>query len=132
MARILIAEDDEPTRALLEKALCNCPHDIKFVGDGTEALLLYGAALRECSPYTALILDCSMPRMSGPDVVRRIRELGDEQVIIVFFTAHGKEVSVEDVTRYRVFDVWEKPAALFDLEQRILKLLAIVETDSTS
>ena len=123
MTRILIAEDDAEIRALLQQALACSDLEFTFVNDGTEALKTYGQALLAGQPFCLLVLDCSMPRMSGVEVVKRVRELGDERTLLCFLTAHAKEMIADDVLSYNVMDVWEKPGALVNLEERIRKLV---------
>src|SRR5436305_319172 len=83
-------------RPLLQQALSPSAYEVVFVADGEAALRAYGQALRACNPFDLLILDCSMPRLSGIQTARRVRELGDEQVAIVFLTAHSGEITVDD------------------------------------
>lgn len=90
MTRVLIADDHPFLRAGLEAILQNSAYDVvASVGDGAEAL---SACERE-SP-DILILDVSMPKLNGVQVVEELRsrpnrprvvlltaQLGDEQLI---------------------------------------------------
>jgi len=81
--RIVIADDTTMLRRLIERALselegCNV---VGTAEDGVEALRL----VRELRPHL-LVLDISMPRMNGIEVLEEIRR-ADSEVVIVMLTA---------------------------------------------
>ena len=66
--RVLIVDDHEPNRRLLQRLLEPRGWSCVSVGDGATAL----AVLVE-QTFQAVLLDLSMPGMDGPEVVRRLR-----------------------------------------------------------
>jgi CheY-like chemotaxis protein len=62
MARILIAEDEEPLRALVARALSLDGHDVVTANDGAEAL---DRLTRERGAFELLLTDIRMPIMDG-------------------------------------------------------------------
>jgi CheY-like chemotaxis protein len=62
MARILIAEDEEPLRGLVSRALKEDGHDVVTTADGAEAL---DALQREAGRFDLLLADIKMPVMDG-------------------------------------------------------------------
>ncbi len=70
MARILVADDDNITRRLLQATLQKYGHEVIAVEDGTKAW----EQLQEPMAPQLLILDWVMPGMDGPDIVKRLRE----------------------------------------------------------
>jgi class 3 adenylate cyclase len=64
-ARILVVDDNEANRALLERRLLRDGHTILHAGDGEEALV----QLRR-HPVDLVLLDVLMPRMTGREVLR--------------------------------------------------------------
>lgn len=68
MARLLVVDDDEDIRELLSLALGVAGHEILTASDGPEALDVLAA-----EPVDLMVLDVSMPQMSGLEVARRIR-----------------------------------------------------------
>jgi CheY-like chemotaxis protein len=62
MARILIAEDEEPLRLLVARALATDGHDIATADDGAAALELL---TREGGAFELLLTDIRMPVMDG-------------------------------------------------------------------
>jgi two-component system, cell cycle response regulator CpdR len=62
MARILIAEDEEPVRALVSRALTQDGHEVVATADGAEAI---EALQREDGHFDLLLADIKMPVMDG-------------------------------------------------------------------
>ena len=62
MARILIAEDEEPVRALVARALASDGHEVVTAADGAEALDKLQAA---GGAFDLLLTDIKMPVMDG-------------------------------------------------------------------
>jgi CheY-like chemotaxis protein len=61
VARILIAEDEEPVRALIARGLTEQGHTVVATADGTEAL----DALQKEDGFDLLLADIKMPGMDG-------------------------------------------------------------------
>nr|WP_216653807.1 response regulator [Nocardioides sp. zg-DK7169] len=80
--RVLVADDFEPVRTLAVRMLEKLGnHVVGEAADGQEAV----EAL-EREPHDLLLLDLSMPRMSGHDVVRWVNarpEIRDRLTIVV-------------------------------------------------
>jgi two-component system response regulator MprA len=67
--RILIAEDKRSFAVQIGRALEGEGHSVTLVGDGSEAL-----RLGKKGEHDLLLLDVMMPRMSGLDVIRQMRD----------------------------------------------------------
>tara|TARA_R110001599_G_scaffold323393_1_gene534850 strand:+ start:1283 stop:1693 length:411 start_codon:yes stop_codon:yes gene_type:complete len=68
MARIIYAEDDELVGEIVRDTLMDAGHAVGVIGDGVTAL-----RVAKMKNPDLIILDCSMPRMGGVEVLRRIR-----------------------------------------------------------
>ena len=66
--RILVADDDPVVRSLLSNLLAGCGYEVAAAGDGRSAL---EAAARE--PFDLILLDYTMPDLTGLDVLSRLR-----------------------------------------------------------
>jgi CheY-like chemotaxis protein len=62
VARILIAEDEEPVRMLVARALTEDGHEVVATADGTDAL---DALQRDGGRFDLLLTDIKMPMMDG-------------------------------------------------------------------
>ena len=91
--RILIADDDSVARKVLERTLSKQGYDVISVADGEAAweIIRYGEA-----PPMAII-DWMMPKMDGPTLVRKIRQLNlQNYMFVILLTAKSDK---EDIVR---------------------------------
>ena len=70
-SRVLIAEDNETSRTLLEKSLNKWGYEVVVACDGKEALERF----QEPTAPKLAILDWMMPGLDGIDVCRKVREV---------------------------------------------------------
>jgi CheY-like chemotaxis protein len=101
MPRILIAEDDEPVRALVARALLEDGHDVVTAPDGAAALETLG---RENGRFDVLLTDIKMPVMDG--IALALAAARDHpDVTILLMTgyadqrerAHGLDALIHDI-----------------------------------
>jgi two-component system OmpR family response regulator len=110
--RLLIADDDDNLRSMLEAALRHHGYDVTAVASGREAL----AAASEAAP-DLIVLDVMMPDLDGFEVCRRLRTEGS-RVPVVFLTARD---ATEDKVRGLTLggdDYVVKPFSLDELVAR--------------
>ena len=69
MARLLVVEDDEGLRMLLEAHMVKAGHNVLGTGSGEDALQL----LADRDPPDVAVLDVMMPGMSGLELLSRLR-----------------------------------------------------------
>src|SRR5690348_16089167 len=115
--RILIAEDDAPLASFVAKAFLAEEHECQIAGDGEEAL-----AKLDAESFELLILDLILPRLSGVEVLRRIRTRDPElPILILTATDHVTErVSCLDAG---ADDYLTKPFSFAELSARIRAVL---------
>jgi len=69
-ARILVADDEDGLRWVLEKGLRQAGYDVTAVKDGTAALEAF-----EAEPFDLVFLDVRMPGIDGLTLLGRLREI---------------------------------------------------------
>ena len=85
--RILLAEDDPVSSALIQLKLEADGHTVQAASSGTEALQMATAA-----PPDLLLLDVVMPGLDGLEVTRRLREQPDTaDLSIVLLTGRDSD-----------------------------------------
>jgi CheY-like chemotaxis protein len=89
MANLLIADDDPDVRKYLVTVLERDGHTITIARDGQEALETIRSA-----DFDLVLLDVHMPRMSGLDVLERLRESGNEVRAIVLTGDEAPDVVI--------------------------------------
>ncbi len=121
--RLLIADDDNEIRELLEFDLSQSGYDVDTAKDGEEAL--HKALVGN---YDLILLDVMMPKMNGFDVCKNIRS-SKTDVPILMLTAKG---TINDKTQgfdSGADDYIVKP---FDIQEVLLRVRALVRRSPAS
>jgi DNA-binding response OmpR family regulator len=115
--RILIIEDEQKVSALVKRGLTAERYAVDVAADGLE-----GLELAEAYPYDLIILDLMLPRLTGGEVLQRIRRKNSHVPVLVL-TARD---SIDD--KVKLFelgadDYLTKPFAFAELLVRVKALL---------
>ncbi len=108
---VLIADDDNSLRRVLEFQLREAGHEVLPVADGLAALEQFTAHQVDC-----VITDLRMPGLSGLELLRRTRAINRDVPVIVI-TAFGEVETAVEAMRGGAFDYITKP---FNREQILL------------
>jgi CheY-like chemotaxis protein len=123
MARLLIAEDEQPVRELLTRALSLDGHEVQGAADGAAALELLSAA----GPFDLLLTDIRMPVMDG--IALALAAARDYPgLTIVLMTGYAGERERAHGLDRLVHDVVLKPFSLAVMKQTLAKALAARST----
>lgn len=108
--RILVVEDEPAIRRMICRVLRKAEFDVAEACDGEQAL----EVARQLPELDLLITDVAMPTMSGPDLVRRLRELapGLRVVFMSGYTFDRLDVSNLDASSERFLAKPFTPAQL--------------------
>ena len=108
---ILVADDEQGIRDLLRFTLEPLGFEVSTASDGWEAL----EAVRARS-FDLVLLDVHMPRMSGPEVLEKIRELRPAQKVLVVSSSSDASLAFEQrVAEYGASACLFKPVELDEL-----------------
>ena len=110
-ARVLIADDEDGLRWVLEKGLRQAGYEVTAVRDGDEALRAFSEA-----PFDLVFLDIRMPGTDGLTVLAKLRALASDAHVIVM-TAHGTMETAIQAMQRGAYDYLAKP---FDLDEVLL------------
>ena len=108
--KILVADDEESIRWVLERACAKDGHTVHAVASGREALV----ALRERA-YDVALIDIKMPDVSGLDVLTRAREDRVDTLFIIM-TAQNTMANAIEATKHGAYDYLTKPFNLDEVE----------------
>ncbi len=114
-AKILIVEDEEPLRKLLESEMSRSGYQVQVCANGIEGLARYQ---EEC--FGVVLLDIKMPGLDGVEVLRRMREESNIPEVIMF-TGHGDIETAVQCIKLGAYDYLTKPVKLDELEMVIEK-----------
>ncbi len=115
--KILVAEDDVNIRNGLVDALEMEGYEVREAPDGSETLRLY----TQWQP-DLLLLDLMMPKISGFEVCRNIRN-GNRDLPIIMLTAKGEEIDKVLGLELGADDYITKPFSVRELLARISAVL---------
>jgi two-component system sensor histidine kinase/response regulator len=122
---VLIADDNETTRMLLQEMLTAWRMDPRTVENGQAALAELNRAATSGEPYALALMDVNMPGVDGFTAVERIQQsevLRDTPVIIVSILQTPK--MLERLRELRVDAVFSKPfnsSALLGTIQKVMR-----------
>lgn len=120
MPKVLIADDEPNIVISLEFLMQRGGYDVKVARNGEEAL-----ALVESFAPDLVLLDVMMPRISGYEVCRRMRERPDwKHIKIVMLSAKGREAEVSKGVSLGADLYVTKPFSNSELVGKIGELLA--------
>jgi CheY-like chemotaxis protein len=115
MARILVIDDDDGMRSMLQQMLVAIGHEVVLAADGREGVEQYRA-----TPADLVITDLFMPNQEGLETIQQLRREFPEVVIVATSGKTGNETMLAIAKRLGANAVIEKP---FFQDQ----ILAIVE-----
>ena len=125
MAKILVVEDDPAMALALEDGFGFEGHEVELVRDGAEG---YRRA-SEGNP-DVIILDVMLPRLSGLDVCKRLRQNGS-RVPIIMLTARGQEDDKVAGLKGGADDYVTKPFSFAELLARVDAVIRRTKGDET-
>jgi CheY-like chemotaxis protein len=116
---ILVADDDKDILALVRTVLERSGHEVIAVSDGEEAL----DSVRMRRPDLA-VLDVTMPRVDGLEVLRRLRSDTETTGLpVVLLTAQAQEADLERGFAAGASAYVKKPFSPRELAARVAELL---------
>ncbi len=113
---ILIAEDDAPSRLMLQSLLTKWGYTVTVAADGDEAWRIL------CDPVhpMLIILDWLMPGIEGPEIVRRLRvREGNNPHYVIIMTSCSSDNSVTLALDAGADDFITKPFNNSELRARV-------------
>jgi len=116
---ILVVEDEDSLATLLQYNLEKEGYDVAVGSDGEEALLLVDERLPDL-----IVLDWMLPKISGIEVCRRLRQRPESRNIpIIMLTARGEETDRIRGLDTGADDYVVKPFSMTELAARIRAVL---------
>jgi len=120
VARILIAEDEEPVRALVTRALAEDAHLVVATADGAEAL---DTLQQERGNFDLLLTDIKMPVMDG--IALALAVARDYPTLpILMMTGYADQRERATGLESLVVDVIAKPFAVAEIKFAVAAALA--------
>src|SRR5882672_4559037 len=113
--RVLVVDDDSLLRKLVTEQLARGGFDAAPAASGQQAL-----DILQDTDYDVMLLDITMPGLSGLDTLREIRKLEDPPEVIMLTADTSLSTGIEAM-RHGAYDYLTKPATLDEMEAVIRK-----------
>jgi len=117
--KILVIEDDKTVGEYVRRGLDEAGYHVDLVGDGDEGLR---RASGKGSSYDMMVLDLRLPKLSGIDVLRTLRDRGVGLPVLVLTAQDSVDFKVQAL-RMGADDYVTKPFAFEELLARLEALL---------
>ncbi|MBT5021066.1 MAG: response regulator [Planctomicrobium sp.] len=121
VGKILIADDNEQNRELLEAYLSDEDHEIIMSVDGQQTV-----EVAQKEQPDLILLDIMMPKMSGYEVCQKLRSDPEtENIPILMVTALKEMGDIEKAVAAGADDFLTKPVNRLELKTRVRSLLRV-------
>lgn len=115
--RILLVDDEEQMREILQEALSLMGHDVETARDGQKAV----SKVQEAE-FDIVITDIHMPHMDGIQLIKYLSE-NRPAIDIVAITGHSMDYTYTDVVQSGASDFIIKPFTLNELEAKVRRIV---------
>jgi DNA-binding NtrC family response regulator len=116
-ARLLVVEDRDSLRRMLERALRQEGYEVASAADGREGI----RRLRQ-EPCDLVLTDLKLPGADGLEVLRAAREQSPP-VPVVVMTAYGSVAAAVEAMKLGAIDFLEKPVEIDDLYRLVASVV---------
>ena len=116
--KILVIEDEASIRAILKEFLLDLGVEVHEAEDGAIGYMKYKKA-----SYDLLIVDVTMPKVSGVDLVKNIRSTDEAAKILMLTSCADKEI-IQELVQLGIQGWVLKPFDEQAFKSKIEKLLA--------
>jgi CheY-like chemotaxis protein len=120
--RVLVMDDEEPIRQLIEMTLDMLHHEVVCTPDGDAFLAAHAAAKATGRPFDVAVLDLTIPGgMGGKEAIRRLRER-DQNIRAIVSSGYSNDPVMAQCADYGFDAVLPKPYQVKDLIQLVQQL----------
>ncbi len=110
MVRVLVVDDERPTRLLMEKELPRSGFSVATAESGEQALEQVRG-----QDFDVILLDLKMPGMGGMEALRQVRASGTSAEVVIL-TGHPDVSTAIEAMKLGAYDYLTKPFKLAEVE----------------
>ena len=119
METIMIVDDENAVRSLVQFSLGKLGYTVIEACDGVEALEVYQA---RGGAIDIVLIDLIMPRMGGRETYVRLKDL-NPGIRALFATGYGIDQNTKDLLATGALGIIQKPYEMVSLENEIRRVL---------
>ncbi len=130
--RLLVMEDEEDIRDILGTMLVHLGYEVDFATDGSVAIELYRQAQEAGKPFTATILDLTIPGgVGGREAIQHLKAL-DQNVVALVSSGYSNDPVIATPEQFGFKGMVAKPYNLSDLGKALDRALGNDNQTTTS
>jgi DNA-binding NtrC family response regulator len=123
--RILVVDDDETIRSLMNDYLVTLGYEVTTAVDGQDALKKFIPGLFDC-----VISDLMMPNITGLELLKEIR-IQDPKVFVIMITGYPSIDNAVNAIKEGAYDYLVKPVHLEDIRIKVERALSTRKTEKS-
>lgn len=121
--KILVMDDEQSIRLLLCKMLEWAGYEVELAEGGEEAIRIYTQARESAKPFSAVIMDLTIPGgMGGKEAIGKLREI-DPDVKAIVSSGYSTDPIMADYKQYGFSGVVAKPYQAGEVEKTLRNVL---------
>ena len=93
--RVLVVEDSKTMQIFLRNLLEPEDYEVIVANDGESGLELFRQAVAENRSFDIVMTDVVMPRMSGLDLLKKVRALNRDTIVVVLTSDANVDTAIE-------------------------------------
>lgn len=122
--KVLVMDDEQMIRDLMAEILAALGCAVTTCGNGSEAVELYAAAMRDAAPFDAVIMDLTIPGgMGGKEAAGQILEI-DKNACLVVSSGYSNDPIMSDYAAFGFRATMAKPYRASEVSAVLADLLA--------
>lgn len=118
---ILLVEDEDAVRSFAVRALELRGYKVLAAAGGEEALEIF---MEDPDEIDLIVSDVIMPGMTGPEMMRKVRELRSD-VLFIFISGYAEDAFREEMLEDENFRFLAKPFSLNDLAVKVKEAMEV-------
>ena len=121
--RVLLMDDEENIRNMLEKMLLYFGYEVESAEEGIKAIDLYKRAIKSGQPFNFVILDIVIPNgMGGKETIQNLLKI-DPEIKAIVSSGYSDDPIMSDYSRYGFSGMLAKPFQIEDLSYVLYKVI---------
>ncbi len=116
MAKLLVVDDENSLRLVVQKEMTRQGHEAHVAADGEAAW-----AMLEEQDYDVVLCDINMPRLDGIGLLRRTRERSQNPPEVIMLTGQATVESAIEAMKLGAYDYLTKPYRIAELSALVVQ-----------
>lgn len=121
--KILYMDDEDSVRDIAGEILSFIGYTVQFARDGEEAIALYRQAMETSEPFSAVIMDLTIPGgMGGKEAIKKLAQI-DPQIKAIVTSGYSNDPIIHEYSNHGFADVILKPYNVGELGRVVGKVV---------